>query len=525
VAETVKRREGSRSMAPMCFTFILAAAPTGWGDEPAVLDGFRRVTEADLQANDLRDTRVYLDGKLGGGTPNRLGFMASTVRLVVAERGIDPVRLAALARDQNVRVFGLARRDGFGPLIEVERIDRLPDDGETYGRLRAALPADESAPLYALADRLQARFERYGGAQLAAWARETRRAAVEVERRALAGQPARLYDLARRTQPLLADEALTQRLLEFALWAERKTMPPDDPAARLALADKWNRLVPTSGEGRVLRREALQLEERRLPPRDPQARYRLAQRYADLVGDSASARDLTRAALRLEVEALAPLDDAGRYRLAAKVAELVQDAEWSRRLLAEGAGIERAHLAGRPPVAYFNLAERYARDLGDRAARDALLREGLAVQERRLDPRDLNDHFELALAYLTALGDRAAAVARLKTCIALVPDEPRVREKLTELGLVQVGDQWYDRATVATDPKLTWQQKIDQALAAGRIEVGMTSEQVRRAWGAPTRVDAAYTRDGRTVLWSYPAGATAARVTFRHGRVVAWTRE
>jgi len=503
---------------------LLGAEPTDFGTEPASIDGHRRVTEAQLAADaTLHGQAVYLDGKFGGATRERVMFRASKVILLAPGRRFDPARFASYAHDTNVRVFGIVASTGQRPAIDVERIERQPGDSQRYSRARRRLRDDDAAGLYALARRVRARHERYGGARLLEWARETSREAVLADLATHRHEPARLYDLADRAEALVGDDGLRRRIIEAALIAERRALPEDNPAPYFRLAGKWDRLLPRRTEPAAIRRDGLRIEERRLPAGQPDPCYALARRYERLVGDTARARELRRRGLGIEEKALGSRDDAGRYRLSRKVADLVQDAAWSRALLARATAIERGQLAGRPPVAYFRLAERYANELSDSAVAEGLIRQGLVVQEGRLDPRDLNGHLELALDYLTRLGDRAACVARLRACLELVPTERRVRAKLAELGLVEVGGRWYEAGTVQADPKLVWEVGIEKAIAAGRIELGMATRHVRRAWGEPERTDAVFTRNARTVQWTYP-GIRPTRVLFRNDRVVAWSR-
>lgn len=48
------------------------------------------------------------------------------------------------------------------------------------------------------------------------------------------------------------------------------------------------------------------------------------------------------------------------------------------------------------------------------------------------------------------------------------------------------------------------------ALAQGKIMVGMTAEQVRRAWGAPSKINATLTGAGKSEQWVYEGAS------FRH---------
>lgn len=44
---------------------------------------------------------------------------------------------------------------------------------------------------------------------------------------------------------------------------------------------------------------------------------------------------------------------------------------------------------------------------------------------------------------------------------------------------------------------------FSNALAQGKIMVGMTAEQVRRAWGAPSKINATLTGSGKSEQWVY----------------------
>jgi hypothetical protein len=71
----------------------------------------------------------------------------------------------------------------------------------------------------------------------------------------------------------------------------------------------------------------------------------------------------------------------------------------------------------------------------------------------------------------------------------------------------------------------TWSAEVREAIAQGRIILGMDAEQVLRAWGSPVQVTTLRASSGET--WLFMRGATLAdqirngtNVSFRDGRVI-----
>lgn len=60
--------------------------------------------------------------------------------------------------------------------------------------------------------------------------------------------------------------------------------------------------------------------------------------------------------------------------------------------------------------------------------------------------------------------------------------------------------------------------EIVKALAARKVVIGMTPDQIHLAWGKPQRVHERITASGRTEVWSYGAGSS---LTLVNGHVVA----
>ena len=55
----------------------------------------------------------------------------------------------------------------------------------------------------------------------------------------------------------------------------------------------------------------------------------------------------------------------------------------------------------------------------------------------------------------------------------------------------------------ATTPE---EARFNAAMATGKVMIGMTAEQVRRSWGAPTKVNASIGKYGRHEQWVYDRG-------------------
>jgi hypothetical protein len=61
---------------------------------------------------------------------------------------------------------------------------------------------------------------------------------------------------------------------------------------------------------------------------------------------------------------------------------------------------------------------------------------------------------------------------------------------------------------------------VANAIARGRVMVGMTADQVRRSWGAPTKINSTVNGQGTSQQWVYDRGQFKAQYVYLDNGVV-----
>ena len=149
---------------------------------------------------------------------------------------------------------------------------------------------------------------------------------------------------------------------------------------------------------------------------------------------------------------------------------------------------------------------------GDEHAAGEVRRRWLAAREKSLRSDGVSGLIRAAEESRAVLPDPAAGAAEaarlLREAYAAAPPgtdaEANVAARLTALGLVRVGERWLapDAADAAVDP-------TERAVRAGRVVVGMSGAQVRRALGEPPLKTTAATAAGIAEVWVYARPAAA----------------
>ena len=142
---------------------------------------------------------------------------------------------------------------------------------------------------------------------------------------------------------------------------------------------------------------------------------------------------------------------------------------------------------------------------GDDAGAESVRRRWLAAREAGLRGDGLNGLIRAAEEAREVLPGGAGskeAARLLREAYALAPPgtaaEADVAARLKELGLTRVGERWLtpEAADAAVGP-------AERAVRAGRVTVGMTAAQVRRALGEPPAKTTAATGAGVAEVWVY----------------------
>lgn len=74
---------------------------------------------------------------------------------------------------------------------------------------------------------------------------------------------------------------------------------------------------------------------------------------------------------------------------------------------------------------------------------------------------------------------------------------------------------------VPTAPVDTLESRFNAAIAVGKIMVGMSAQQVRRAWGEPTAINTSLRSSGRSEQWIYRLGGARADYVYLDSGIVS----
>ena len=442
-----------------------------------------------------------------------------TLRLRGLPLTVRPAAGATLGRADDrtsrVEITGRLAAGPTGTFLEATAVRVVPSDDAEFTERQATLDKSDPAAWDALTDWAAARAEFYEDRALARRAGLARRAAFDLRWDAAAaaesppaGAPAGappgvLAELALLDAPPAASLDPRFRLTRThdalrAWWDAAR----DDPAADLAaLTGAIAARLPGADRPAVGD-----------PPADGDllANYAAAppETYRDAPDEARRAlhRAFFVTAERERIERSAAPDGRDGFAVAARLTdrlpELADLAEGYRTRelawrLARVASATRAEAA--------ELAALFAAR-GDAAKADETVARWLAAREKSLRGEGVNGLIRAAEEYRAVSRDPAAgaeAAARLlREAYAEAPPgtaaEEDVAARLTALGLTRVGDRWLDAdAPGAALPA------AEVAVREGRVTVGMTASQVRRALGDPPVRTVAATGLGVAEVWVY----------------------
>lgn len=420
---------------------------------------------------------------------------------------------------RHIAVYGkLGERMG-RVYFAVSRVVQLPDDFDRLRQKRAAAKPGDAVALYDIAEWAARRARFYGDDPLLDAAHATYEEGLQIEARVLvnptAEQMASLaakaanWKLPSRIQLEYRHESLQLRWSDL----EGRDLSQSRVAEERALAERILRDlpgadVPDASEAN----ESPPVEPAPITPqqyaRAPRAVYLAAddsQRarlhrwfYQDVVlqriwGESRLEKwDGLKTARAIE----AALPDC------AKIAEQHRSNELMARL-------QRAAEMNRNQVV--ELAEQF-RQRDQRAFAEQALEAWIERQterERREGPAGL---LRLAREYEMLLGNKSKAAELLVEAYGQVPDSAEVTRRLKELGFTRREGEWL----AADDPRADVTDPIARAMREGRVERGMTYEQVKSTLGAPGSVVRIASSGEVTEIWLYgTSGSSRLAVYFQ----------
>jgi len=476
-------------LAVAAFTLCVSAAspPAAAQDDDAMS------IEEFVQKRDrwqiLQGATLKIEGRKRGLSDERLSFNNCDLLFQFAE-GVKPPP----ANGKNVQVSGsIETRQGKLTFI-VTRIKWLPGDAETLADRRGRLEQDDAEPWYALANWAAGRGAFYEDAELLNSAADLRRMAIDIEYRQIKAsdiQP--LYALARKAQSLDLPPAMRDELYHDALRRELRAARQRDPRQRdVALAHILDQLP---GAGIPLDETTL-LREQPAYEQDPLEVYR----RADTDRRKILARVLYASAYYERIELDADPDGKNGYVIAGRIEQIVPEyamraAEYRQKEI----DWKLAHATELSRDEILKLVERLEtrKAEGDAARAVEAKSDWLVAQEPRFRERGASGLLDFAQEHVALLNDADRAAELYMELFNDPAAQTTARVRLVELGYQFNGTSWTKDPTDAPDATA-------EAIRRGIVRKGMTSEQVRAAFGGRPNSIVKFAVSGQvSELWVY----------------------
>jgi hypothetical protein len=145
-----------------------------------------------------------------------------------------------------------------------------------------------------------------------------------------------------------------------------------------------------------------------------------------------------------------------------------------------------------------------------------VLTKWLAAKTKEMRKEGPAGLIRIAEEYLNLMEDPKTAATLLKEAYQLSPESKEIEDRLRRMGYVLRKRAWHTAAEAAG----LLQDPIDQAIREGRVVIGMTSSQVKRALGGkPTLIMRAATAGDISELWVYGRRDTTRLIIHFHRRV------
>jgi hypothetical protein len=413
-------------------------------------------------------------------------------------------------RNSNLEVTGTVVRDAQTKayFFQVESLRELPNDLETFLERRRTLRDQSAEAWYSLGDWARHRGEFYKDQELLARAEEADLRGLEIEWHGPArGDSAKLLALADKAHRLGLPEKLAQELRHEAL------------------VDAWRKSRQKSGDALsgLLAQMAELLPDSTVPLSDPHTRLQ-EDYFAAPLDVYRSTDDLGRKTLHrllyLDVllRSIAPeiaADGSNGFAIAEKIDSLAPE----RHALAEKYR-DRALAARAQEVETLTktdmlaLAEEY-RDRQQPQRAEQLIESWLTLRQRRLEPDDTEGLIVLTDEYRTLLKRQDLADRLLKEGWKKNPRATDIAERLERAGYRLHEGAWLSASEYNNRPE----GQLDQAIRAGRVEIGMSAGSVRRSLGEPQRLARSATSGQITEIWTYDQiGSTRLTVRLQRNR-------
>lgn len=439
----------------------------------------------------LKGATLKVEGRYRGVSDERLSLTNCDMLFEFAE-GVKPPP----TRGRTVQVSGSIESRQGKLIFLVTKIKALPSDADTLGDRRGRLTQDDAGPWYALAEWATGRGRFYEDENLLSAAVELQRTAIDIEYRQIGiTEIEPLYALAQKVQKLGLSPMIRDDLYHDALRRELRDARQREARQRdIALAHILERL-PKAGTPSSLDEATFAAE---------QAAYEQAPLEVYRQADADKRRTLDRifyASAYLErIELDANPEGRNGYVIAARIEQIVPEYKsLAARYRTKEIDWQLANVPKLSRDELLKLVERLearAED-GDEARIIEAKTNWLAAEEPKFRERGSSGLLDFAQEQIALLNDPDRA-AELYIELFNDPTAQSVaRGRLVDLGYQFDGTTWTKSADGGPEDTA-------EAIRRGIVRRGMTSEQVRAAFGGkPSSVVKFAVRGQVSELWVY----------------------
>lgn len=479
-----------------------------WGGLPQWARGEARSIEAFVASRDkwaeLVNTRWTLEGRYLGLNKTGLKFVNCDLSFVFVDPQPVPRPTSAV-----VEVTGRLEREDNKLIFKVESLRPRPDDLEIVRMKRAELDSLNADPWFRLAEWVQGRGTFYRDPKLLEEAEQLKLQGIRIEHRNLPkGDAAALSALIDKARKLPVAAELVRQLVHERLQIRslelRGEKSQDDQFADLQVAIRKefpSATAPLEGEF----------------PEELNTRY-LAQPAETFRNASPAEQDVLTRLLYVDVMTYrilrtAKSDGGNGLEIADRLrSEVPERADLAAKYERMGIDNQTGKVGLMTRSQMLALTEEL-RNRGYEEAIPNLKREWLLSREPSLRLQGALGLAQLGDSWLELLNDEESAIKFYLEAWRVDPDLKPIHDWLMARGYVLYDDQWILKDRLPANPK----SRMERAVEEGRVEPGMTADQVRKAFGAlPTSISRFASNGTITELWVYDGAGVAVRFTRRN---------
>ncbi|MFN0198419.1 MAG: hypothetical protein ACKVT0_16865 [Planctomycetaceae bacterium] len=489
------------------FTFLLIAAGltaicphNGFAAEPEFIADF---IDRDDDWPKLVNVTVRLEGRYASISSKALRLQGSDLAFRSAKQLVKPDDTAT------IEVVGHLVRENNRYTFVVDRISPLPHELIRYERMVSKIDFKKGEDWHAVGEWLKRRGEFYDDSDLKKKAMEAFQKEFAVDLRSvkiddLGGR----LKLADKVTKLGLPESLREEVVHEAYYKQWELISKQILAARKANQPPQAKIILAIQDlAEQIARDLPGSNEPLNPPQPDLLKQYFDDPTAAYLKADGEQRRLLHRFLYAEMRKTmivreAEIDRTKGYQAAGRIEKELPDyihlAEELRKMQLTW---EQTQLGTYSRRQVLDLVQKF-RDRQQEEDAKSTLTSWLDIRQSRLRDDDAAEHIRLSEDYFNLLHDEKQTADLLIKAYRLTPTEEDISKRLVQLGLVLKEGNWIWTRDLA-DPVLAARER---AIREGRVETGMSRQQVRRSLGSPTVISRV--RSSRQVdeVWMYRLG-------------------